>query len=129
LTTPTPAAIPVAWLKPIPPGYRLPVWRWILLPASALMLKLYRGVWISGQLELHEESLRFVQTSALPIKRRPAEHWTLALKDIRELDLRPGFGTETIELHHAGGVAKLMSARSEAFVARIRAALAQRQAG
>lgn len=117
------ATIPVSWLKRTPPGYSLPIWRWILLPATALMLKYYGGVWINGDLRLSKDAIGFIQTKAVPIASKSLEAWSVPLREVSAVTLSKGTVSDTIEIHHPGGVHKLMSARSEQFVAQVRAAL------
>ncbi len=120
------SSIPVAWLKPIPEGYRIPLWRWLLVPATVLMLKRRGGVWISGTLTLAEDDLRFTQTKAIKTKSTQLEEWTVPLGQITDLTVAPGFASETLRITHANGVHKLMAARSEDFVAGLRKALSAR---
>lgn len=118
------ASVPAAWLKLLPEGYEIPIWRWVVLPASTIMLKRNAGVWINGTLELLPESLRFTQTKLT--KAKPPERWAVPLADISAIDVEKAFASEKIELRHSRGTIKLMSVRSAEFIALLRqAALSQ----
>ena len=123
---PSASSIPVAWLKPIPEGYRIPLWRWLLVPATVLMLKRSGGVWISGTLSVEDGDLHFVQTKAIKTKSMQLEEWTVPLDDITDLTVAPGFASETLRITHSLGTHKLMAARSDDFVANLRNALPTR---
>lgn len=115
-------AIPVAWLRPLTPGYKIPLWRWILLPASAIMLKRNRGVWVSGGLQLSESELIFAQAKGLGLSRTPPASWSLPLSDITGLTVHKGIASETLELIYRGQPVKIMTVRAETFIAELRAA-------
>jgi len=115
---------PVAWLRPMPEGFKIPIWRWILLPATALMLKRHGGVWISGEASLFHDKLVFAQSRMIR-SRTPAVQWALPLPEISDVIVRKGIASETIELHQPNRIVKLMSVRSEEFVARLREAIAR----
>ena len=117
--------IPAAWLRPLPAGYQIPLWRWLLLPATALMLKKSGGVWINGDLELTRAEVRFTQTKAVKLSNAPVESWALALDDIANVAVSKGLASETLLIEHAGGTEKLLTARSDAFVGRLRSATGQ----
>lgn len=117
-------SIPAAWLKRLPEGYAIPIWRWLLLPATAIMLKRQGGVWISGTLTLAGEELRFSQNKLIKSSRVPPEAWTLSLADITDVVLAKGFASETLEIHAPAGVVKLMTARSAEFVDKVKQAIA-----
>lgn len=117
------APIPVAWLRPFPPDYQIPVWRWIILPASAFMLRRNKGVWISGSLEFDETSLRFAQSkSVLPSRNQPLA-WSVPLGDISSVGTRKGVASETLEIHYTGGTIKIMTVRAQDFIASLQAAI------
>lgn len=116
-------SIPVAWLKPLPEGYRIPAWRWLLLPATTLMLKRNRGVWINGTLSLRETDLHFAQAKAIKTKLTLLEEWTLPLEGT-DLTVIPGFASETLVITRGNETYRLMAARSGEFVAELRRALA-----
>lgn len=120
---PSVSSIPVAWLKPIPEGYRIPLWRWLLVPATALMLKRSGGAWISGTLSVEDGDLHFIQTKAVKTKSMQLEEWFVPLRDITDLTVAPGFASETLRITYSGGAHKLMTARSDDFVAGLRKAL------
>ena len=120
---PSASSIPVAWLKPIPEGYRIPLWRWLLVPATVLMLKRSGGVWISGTLSLTDGSLHFTQTKAIKTKSMQLEEWSVPIGEITDLTVAPGFASETLRITHSGGTHKLMAARSDDFVAGLRKTL------
>lgn len=113
------AAIPVAWLKPIPDGYRIPMWRWLLLPATALMLKRSGGVWVNGTLQLTPTDLAFVPSRGLKSARQAADAWSIPLDTISRVTFAKGVLSETLEMHHAGGKARVMTARSADFIAQL----------
>lgn len=119
------SSIPVAWLKPMPEGYRIPLWRWLLVPATALMLKRNRGVWISGTLSLTDDDLHYVQSKAIKTKSTLLEEWTVPLDQITDLTVTPGFASETLAVTYMGETHRLMAARSGEFVAELRGALAR----
>jgi len=114
---------PVAWLQPIPEGYKIPIWRWILLPATALMLKRNKGVWVSGELKLLADSIQFTQTRMIKSARNPGIDWKLPLADIRNITTSKGVASETLEFEHDTGTIKFMTVRSEEFVAKVRQAI------
>lgn len=118
-----PAPIPVAWLRPFPPDYQIPVWRWIILPASAIMLRRNKGVWVSGSLELDENSLRFAQSKGvLPSRNQPVA-WSVPLSDISSVGTSKGIASETLEIHYTGGAIKIMTVRAQDFIAGLQAAI------
>lgn len=121
------SSIPVAWLKPMPEGYRIPLWRWLLVPATALMLKRNRGVWISGTLSLTDDDLHYVQSKAIKTKSTLLEEWTVQLDQITDLTVTPGFASETLAVTHRGETHRLMAARSGEFVAELRGALSRQE--
>lgn len=114
---------PIAWLRPMPEGYKIPLWRWLLLPATALMLKRNRGVWVSGALKLMPDSVHFTQAQMMKSSRVPPQEWVIPLKDINDITMQKGIASETIEIHYTGGKLKLMSVRSDDFIAQIRQAI------
>jgi hypothetical protein len=114
---------PVAWLQPMPQGFKIPIWRWILLPATALMLKRNGGVWISGEVSLFDDQIVFAQSRMIK-SRSPAAQWALPLPEIGDVIVRKGIASETIELHQPSRIVKLISVRSEEFVARLRQTIA-----
>lgn len=120
------SSIPVAWLKPIPEGYRIPLWRWLLVPATVLMLKRSGGVWISGTLSVEDGDLHFMQTRAIKTKSMQLEEWTVPLGEISDLTVAPGLASETLRITHSTGVHKLMAARSDDFITGLRKALPTR---
>lgn len=127
MTVSTPvAAIPVAWLKPLPDGYKIPAWRWIVLPATTIMLKRNGGVWISGMLALLNDEVHFTQTKLTKSTRTPPAQWSVALADIANVSLEKGLASEKIEILYARGSIKLMSVRSLDFVALLQQALRRR---
>lgn len=119
-TTPV-ASIPAAWLKLLPQGHKIPLWRWIVLPATTVMLKRNGGIWVSGTLSLTEDSLRFVQTR-LAKSGNPPDSWAIPLADIADIAVERRMASERIDIGHARGATKLMSVRSEDFIARLRQA-------
>lgn len=102
----------------MPASYQIPLWRWILLPATALMLKRNGGVWINGSLVLTATDLRFVQSKV--IKTAPPETWSVPIEHISRVVMSKGFASETIEVHHSGGIAKFMTARAGGFLDQLR---------
>lgn len=124
MSTETPvASIPAAWLKPLPDGYTIPTWRWILLPATALMLKHYGGVWVSGDLRLQSTDVVFTQAKAIKLASASPEVWTIPLNGISDVEVTKGIASETIRIHHSGRTARLMTARSSEFVETLNQAL------
>lgn len=114
---------PVAWLRRTPAGYTIPVWRWILLPATALMLKRNGGVWMTGDLELTADELRFTRAKAVKLASTPMESWALAVSDIVNVHVHKGLASETLLIEHAGGTEKLLTARSGGFVEQLRSVI------
>lgn len=114
---------PVAWLQPLPEGYKISILRWILLPATALMLKRNKGVWVSGELRLLPDSIQFVQSRLVKSARRPGIEWKLPLADIRDITTSKGVASETVTVEYATGSLKLITVRSEDFVNQIRQAM------
>lgn len=119
------ASLPVAWLKPIPKDYQIPMWRWVLLPATAFMLKRSGGVWINGTLHLTAIDLSFTQVKAIKTSRTMFETWSIPLTTITDVAHTKGVASETIEIRHPEGVAKLMTARSGNFVVQLQSAIAR----
>ena len=118
------ASIPVAWLKPIPASYRIPIWRWVLLPASTFMLKRRNGVWMSGTLTLTATELRFTQSQMIKTARAATpETWSLPIENISRAIVSRGMASETIDVHHSNGVAKLMTARAGSFIDQLQSAI------
>lgn len=115
---------PAAWLRPLPEGYRIPVWRWVLLPATAIMLKRTGGVWVSGELNLMHDRLVFTESKLVKSRRNPPGKWDLALDLISNVTIKPGIASETIELQLPGEILKLMSVRSAEFVEHLNRAIA-----
>ncbi|MHA6692579.1 hypothetical protein [Devosia sp. A449] len=120
------ATIPVAWLKPLPDGYKIPVWRWIVLPATTILLKRNGGVWMNGTLALLANDLSFTQTRLTKSTRTPPVQWVVPLANIAKVSLEKGLASEKIEIQHARGSIKLMSVRSFDFVALLQQALPSR---
>lgn len=124
MTNTTPAnSIPVSWLQPLPEGYKIPIWRWILLPATALMLKRQNGVWRNGTLHLDSDKLRFEQ-ARLVKSAQGAPGWSIPLGDISGISFTPGTLSERLELSTKDTQIRFMTVRAEPFVDRLRAAVA-----
>jgi hypothetical protein len=117
------ASIPAAWLKPLPNGYKIPLWRWIVLPATTYMLKRNAGAWVNGTLVLADGNLRFIQTKLTKSARNSADTWTLPLSDISDIGVEKALASERIEIRYVRGTIKLMSVRSADFVALLQQAL------
>ncbi|MDI6025621.1 hypothetical protein QBK99_05310 [Corticibacterium sp. UT-5YL-CI-8] len=117
------ASHPVAWLRPLPADYRTPLWRWILLPASALLLKRNGGVWLNGELRLMVDHLLYVESKLIKSPKSPPATWRIELDEIADITLKKGMASETLEIEVFGKSVKLMTVRSEGFVEQIRAAL------
>jgi len=123
LNNPDPIAKhPVAWLQPMPDGYKIPLWRWILLPATALMLKRNQGVWVSGELMLFPDRIQFVQSKMIKT-RSGGTQWELSLAKVIDITKQKGIASETIEIHSTGGTLKLMTVRSDDFIAQLNQAI------
>lgn len=116
------AKLPIAWLRELPEGYQIPLWRWILLPFAAWMLKRTGGVWISGELRLMQSRIEFVP-SRLIKSRGPSETWMIQLQDIEDVDVQKGIASERLKLRHDGRSTTLMAARSAEFVAQLTRAI------
>ena len=116
------ASIPAAWLKPFPDSYKIPFWRWIVLPAATIMLKRNGGVWLSGTLVLADGQLGFTQTR-LTRSRIPPDSWTIPLAEIADIGVDKRMASERIAIRHFRGTIKLMAVRSADFVAQLRQAL------
>lgn len=124
LTNTTPAnSIPVSWLQPMPEGYKIPLWRWILLPATVLMLKRQKGVWRNGTLHLDDEKLRFEQTRLIK-SAQGASGWSIPLGDISDISFTPGTLSERLEISTRNIQVRFMTVRAEPFVERLKAAVA-----
>lgn len=115
-------AIPAAWLKPLPASYKIPLWRWIVLPATTLMLKRNGGVWLSGTLALADGQLSFTQTR-LTKSRVPPDSWSISLAEIADIGVEQRMASERVDIRHSRGTIKLMLVRSADFVARLQQAL------
>ena len=115
-------AIPAAWLKPLPASYKIPLWRWIVLPATTLMLKRNGGVWLSGTLSLATDNLQFVQTR-LTKSRIPPDSWSIPLAEIADIGVEQRMASERVDIRHSRGTIKLMLVRSADFVAQLQQAL------
>jgi len=107
----------------MPEGYKIPIWRWVLLPATALMLKRNKGVWVSGEMKLLADSIQFTQARVMKSARNPGIQWRMALSDIRNITTSKGVASETVEIEHSNGTLKLMTVRSEEFISKIRQAI------
>ncbi|MCR6672159.1 hypothetical protein [Devosia ginsengisoli] len=116
------ASIPAAWLKPFPAGYKIPLWRWIVLPATTFMLKRNGGVWLSGTLALADGKLQFTQTR-LTKSRAPLDSWAVPLADIADIGVEKRMASERVEIRHSRGTIKLMLVRSMDFVAQLQQAV------
>lgn len=114
---------PAAWLQPLPEGYTIPLWRWILLPATALMLRRNKGVWVSGELQLLPDRLRFTETRMSKSSRNPLRTWEILFTDIRDLRVKKSLAAETVEIDRGNAMTRLMTVRSDDFMARVREAL------
>jgi len=110
------ATLPVAWLRRLPDGYVIPIWRWVLFPATTIMLKRYGGMWMSGELKLMGSHIAFTQSRLVKSSRTPPAHWEIPLDSIADITVQKGLTSETIEVRHAGQTTKLMTARSAEFV-------------
>lgn len=118
------ATIPGAWLKPLPKGYKFPMWRWIVLPATTIALRKNGGAWVNGKFDLLDDRLQFTQTGLSKNPGRNALTWGVLLTDIHAVSARKGFGCEIIDVSYAGGALKLMGVKSLDFVARLQQAVA-----
>ncbi|MBD0413129.1 PH domain-containing protein [Oryzicola mucosus] len=122
MTTETSIAThPVAWLRPLPKDYRTPLWRWILIPASALLLKRNGGVWLNGELRLMADHLLYVESKLVRSPKNPPATWRIKLEDISGISLKKGMVSQTLEIEASGGLVKLMTVRSEEFVTKLEA--------
>jgi len=121
LTGPKTHTIPAAWLSPLPADYKIPFWRWILLPASAWILHRNRGQWVGGEFSIRSSDVHFVQKGL--IKMGKSAEWSISIDRIHSIDFRKGTMSEIIEIHHANGMTKIMSVRAEEFVELLRAAV------
>lgn len=112
-------SIPCAWLQPLPAGFRIPLWRWLLLPAVTWMIKRSNGTWVSGNLDLSSDDLRFSQVKA-GRKREPAIAFSFPLRDILSIELTPAFASERLTIHTATRSATFLVVKSSDFVADLR---------
>lgn len=126
--TSTDTPLPAAWLQPISEDYKIPFWRWILFPATTIMLKRSGGKWINGTLQLVDGKVRFTQTTLTKSKRNPPQSWTIALADIYDVVMTKGMASEKIDIRYSGGVIKLMTLQSAGFVDQVQQAIALQQA-
>lgn len=122
------SGIPVSWLRRVPEGYRQPLWRWFILPASALMVRHYGGAWVSGVLQIGDTGLLFSPNKASAFLGKGVIPWQLPFSDIAEVDFKRGKISETILIRHRTGTEKILSARSEPFFHQLQAAVANRPA-
>lgn len=128
MTAPSPVrSIPCAWLRPLPAGYRIPLWRWLLLPAVTLMMKRSKGSWVSGNLDLLPDEVRFSQVKA-KLSRTPAIAFSISLRDILSVDLTSAFASERLTLHTATRSATFLVVKSSDFVADLKQAIDNRSA-
>lgn len=123
MTDPAPTAIPVAWLRPLPANYEIPLWRWIVLPATTIMLRRNGGVWMNGTLTLSADTLHYKQTQLTKAARQPPAQWTIPLAGIDAIHLEKRLASERLEIQHADQVVKLMAVRAHAFVEQLRSAV------
>lgn len=117
-----PDTIPAVWLHRFHPGYKLPLWRWILLPATTFMFHRNQGVWVSGNLQAGEEGLTFA-----PVKlsaNKSATTWTLQWSEIHDIAFAPGIAMDRITIRHETGTHSLQSARSGPFFERAKERIA-----
>ncbi|MBP2562148.1 hypothetical protein J2857_004939 [Neorhizobium galegae] len=122
MTRTTTITIPAAWLNPLPSDFKIPTWKWILLPTSAWMLSRNRGYWVGGEFSLRADDVHFVQKGVLKSPR--AAEWTLTLSAIDDVAFKKGFASDLIAVHHGGQVTKIMSVRSDEFFTALKAAVA-----
>jgi len=112
-------SIPCAWLQPLPAGFRIPLWRWLLLPAVTWMIKRSNGTWVSGNLDLSSDDLSFSQVKA-GRKREPAIAFSFPLRDILSIELTPAFASERLNIHTATRSATFLVVKSSDFIADLR---------
>lgn len=122
MTRTTTTTIPAAWLNPLPSDFKIPTWKWILLPTSAWMLSRNRGYWVGGEFSLGADDVHFVQKGMLKSPR--AVEWKLALSAIDDVTLKKGVASDLIAIHHRGQITKIMSVRSDEFFTALKAAVA-----
>ncbi len=113
--------IPAAWLSPLPADYKIPFWRWILLPTSAWMLHRSRGQWVGGEFSIRSNDVHFAQKGLIKVGK--TVEWSLPLTQIHSIDTKKGFASETIEIRHTDGLTKIMTVRAEQFIDLLRTAI------
>lgn len=119
------ASIPAAWLRPLPDGYKIPLWRWIVLPATTFMLRRNAGVWVNGMLVLADGNLRFTQTKLTRATRDPPDTWAIPLADIADISVEKALASERVNIRYARGSIRLMTVRSADFVSLLQQARSQ----
>lgn len=106
-------------LERTPPGYSPPLLRRIFMPASVLIQKYYGGFWISGDIHLTANDVRFAP-NRLSAKMYPASvAWVVPLASISEVKHKKGIAMDTTDIHHAGGIQTFKSVRSADFIRKL----------
>jgi hypothetical protein len=90
-----------------------------LLPAATWLLHRSRRTWLNGELSLQTDEIRFVKTMMKKSSPTATPEWSIPLSGITDVTMKKGMASETIEIHHSAGIAKLMSLRSADFIARL----------
>jgi hypothetical protein len=121
LTEPKTYTIPAAWLTPLPADYKIPFWRWILLPASAWMLHRNGGQWVGGEFSIRSSDVHFARKGLIKTG-KPAE-WSIPLARIHSIGSKKGIASEIFEIHHTDGKTKIMSVKAEEFIELLRASV------
>ncbi|WP_152564345.1 hypothetical protein [Neorhizobium vignae] len=127
MTGPKTYTIPAAWLTPLPADYKIPLWRWILLPASAWMLSRNGGQWVGGEFSIRLSAVHFARKGLIKTG-RPAE-WSIPFARIHGISSKKGIASEIIEIHHTDGKTKIMSVRAEEFIELLRVSVSTGRSG
>jgi hypothetical protein len=115
----TKSVLSAAWLKPMPKGYKIPLWRWIFLPALTVMLKRDGGSWVMGEVTATADTLSFGQTAKTKTKSGPGEAWELNFAEISEVTLKGGMAQDRITITHSEGTKTLIAIKAADFVAQL----------
>lgn len=78
---------------------------------------------MSGELQLLPDRLRFTETRMSRSSRNPLRTWEIVFADIRDLRVKKGLAAETVEIDRGNAMTRLMTVRSDDFMARVREAL------
>lgn len=114
------ASLPAAWLRPLSKDYRIPLWRWLLLPGISYMAKRNGGTWVNGTIALFDAEIRFAQGKVIgagtPLS------FAIPLDGRVNVGVRPAMASERLIVERDGVEAVFMLVRGKQFVDEVRRA-------